>query len=351
MATAKKLKSGSWRCLVYDYTDASGKRHYKSFTCDDPSPKGKRMAEFQAAEYAAGKKELKSVNNITFGDALDKYISLRETILSPASIKKYKKMRNASAQDLMECKIADISQDLIQTIINKETENHSPKSVRDLHGLISAVMAAERPDLRLNTILPKKVRPDIYVPSDDEIKRLLAFVAEKEIQIPIMLGAYCGMRRGEIAALQANDIANNMIHVQHTMVETPDHKWTVKAPKSYAGDRFVPVPGFVVAELPKTGQITLLNPTMISQRFSRALKSSGLPSFRFHDLRHYYASTLHALGVPDQYIMERCGWGNDAVLKDVYRHTIGDVKEKMNDISNSYFEKMQHEMQHKKEKS
>ena len=30
MAKAKKLKSGSWRCLVYDYTDASGKRHYKS---------------------------------------------------------------------------------------------------------------------------------------------------------------------------------------------------------------------------------------------------------------------------------------------------------------------------------
>lgn len=68
-----------------------------------------------------------------------------------------------------------------------------------------------------------------------------------------------------------------------------------------------------------------------------------------HHLRHYYASTLHAIGVPDQYIMEHCGWGNDAVLKDVYRHTLGDVKEKMNGISNTYFETMQHEMQHAKE--
>jgi hypothetical protein len=41
--------------------------------------------------------------------------------------------------------------------------------------------------------------------------------------------------------------------------------------------------------------------------------------------------------------MERCGWGNDAVLKDVYRHTLGDVKEKMNALSNDYFERMQHE--------
>lgn len=350
MAKAKKLKSGSWRCLVYDYTDASGKRHYKSFTCDDPSPKGKRIAELQAAEYAAGKKEMKSVSNITFGEALDKYISIRETILSPASIKKYKKMRNSSAQNLMCCKIVDISQDLIQTTINREAENHSPKSVRDLHGLISAVMASERPDLRLNTILPKKVRPDIYVPSDSEIKCLMSFVSEKEIKIPIMLGAYCGMRRGEIAALRADDIKNGTIHVHCTMVETPDHKWTIKAPKSYAGDRFVPAPQFVLDTLPDAGPVTQLNPTMISQRFSRALKSSGIHDFRFHDLRHYYASTLHAIGVPDQYIMERCGWGNDAVLKDVYRHTIGDVKEKMNCVSNSYFENMQHEMQHEKEK-
>ena len=34
MAKAKKLKSGSYRCLVYDYTDGTGKRHYESFTAD-----------------------------------------------------------------------------------------------------------------------------------------------------------------------------------------------------------------------------------------------------------------------------------------------------------------------------
>lgn len=239
MATAKKLKSGSWRCLVYDYTDSSCKRHYKSFTCDDPSAKGKRKAELLAAEYAAGR-ESKSIDNISFGDALDKYILQRETVLSPASINKYKKMRASCSNDLMDCKIADISQELIQDIINKESKNHAPKSVRDLHGLISAVMASERPDLRLNTILPKKVRPDIYVPSDSEIRHLIDFASGKEIKTPILLGAYCGMRRGEIAALSAEDISDGIIHVHSTMVETPDHKWVIKAPKSYAGDRFVP---------------------------------------------------------------------------------------------------------------
>lgn len=32
MATAKKLPSGSWRCLVYTGTDINGRRKYKSFT-------------------------------------------------------------------------------------------------------------------------------------------------------------------------------------------------------------------------------------------------------------------------------------------------------------------------------
>ena len=78
MAKAKKLKSGSWRCLVYDYTDDAGKRHYKSFTCDDPSPKGKRKAEMMAAEYATTEKYNKLLNmknqNITLGEAWDMYI-------------------------------------------------------------------------------------------------------------------------------------------------------------------------------------------------------------------------------------------------------------------------------------
>ena len=46
MAKAKKLPSGSWRAQAYDYTDDSGKRHYKSFTAPT-----RKEAEFMAAEY------------------------------------------------------------------------------------------------------------------------------------------------------------------------------------------------------------------------------------------------------------------------------------------------------------
>ena len=63
-------------------------------------------------------------------------------------------------------------------------------------------------------------------------------------------------------------------------------------------------------------------PDQITHRFERAIKSTGLPKFRFHDLRHYAASIMHAIGVPDQYILQRGGWATDNVMKTVYRDVI-----------------------------
>ena len=73
--------------------------------------------------------------------------------------------------------------------------------------------------------------------------------------------------------------------------------------------------------------------------------------FRFHDLRHYSASIMHAIGIPDQYIMARGGWKTDTVLKAVYRNVINDEQKKFTDKINSHFTTMQHEMQHEKEKT
>lgn len=87
---------------------------------------------------------------------------------------------------------------------------------------------------------------------------------------------------------------------------------------------------------------------MITNRFKDILERAGIPHFRFHDLRHYCASVQHAFGVPDAYIMQRDGWGNDRVLKEVYRHALKDKVSEMDDKANNYFESMQHEIQHNK---
>ena len=76
----------------------------------------------------------------------------------------------------MGIKLRKLSQENIQEAINLESLHHSPKTVRNIHGLISAVLGQYRPDMRLTTVLPKKVRPDLYIPSDGEIQRLMEYV-------------------------------------------------------------------------------------------------------------------------------------------------------------------------------
>ena len=355
MAKAKKLPSGSWRCLVYSHSEPvtddrghpvlgkDGKQKqrgiYESFTCDDPSSYGKREAERMAAEFAASKERRGKSPSITFGDALDAYIASREAILSPRTIMDYKRIRRNEVQNLMPIKLNKITQSDIQAAINIESVHHSPKSVRNTHGLISAVLAQYRPDMRLTTALPQKVASKLYIPTDQEIQILISSVRGTALELPVLLAAFGPMRRGEICALDSSDIDGNQVHVCRNMVLTPAREWTIKAPKSYAGDRYIEYPDFVAEKWKGiTGRITELNPNMITERFATVLRRAGLPHFRFHDLRHYSASIQHALGIPDAYIMRRGGWKSDSTLKNVYRHALSDQTVAMDAVANAHFD-------------
>ena len=70
---------------------------------------------------------------------------------------------------------------------------------------------------------------------------------------------------------------------------------------------------------------------------------NGVPHFRFHDLRHYQASILHAMGVPDKYIMQRGGWRTDNTLKNIYQHTFDKTTKEVSDKINDYFTDILHE--------
>lgn len=76
------------------------KRIYKSFTSDVKSAKGKRLAEQSAAKWASEKENACSVQNITFDEALDRYIESRESVLSPRTIMDYKRIRKKSLRPL-----------------------------------------------------------------------------------------------------------------------------------------------------------------------------------------------------------------------------------------------------------
>ena len=335
MATAKKLPSGAYRCLIY-IGDENGKRKYKSFTAAT-----KKEAEFQATQYMMQKdqrKQQKTENK--FCDELNKYISGKEAVLSPSTIKGYKNIERMLSKNYTEfynMKISDIEQEHVQKLISNLAKSKSPKTVRNYHGLISAVLGS---NLNLNTTMPQKVQPELYIPSDEEIKALVNAVRDTELEIPVLLGAFCMMRRGEICGLSMNDINGNTIHIHHSLVLGADKQWHLKAPKTTTSDRYIEAPDFVINRIKEVGHITNLNPHSITIMFERVLDRNNIPHFRFHDLRHYSASIRHALGIPDAYIMADGGWCSDNVLKAVYRHAMSDRKKEMSDKANKHFKSL-----------
>lgn len=67
------------------------------------------------------------------------------------------------------------------------------------------------------------------------------------------------------------------------------------------------------------GSIFPFNARYLGRAFQRAVKRANLAPFRFHDLRHTFASRLAMLGVNDRTLKELGGWASTAML-DRYVH-------------------------------
>ncbi|NDO48890.1 site-specific integrase [Lachnospiraceae bacterium MD335] len=348
MATAKKLPSGAYRCLIFDRME-DGKRKYKSFTAPT-----KKEAEYNATQYIMTKEEKKkALPECTLYTAIDNYCNLKSNVLSPSTLKEYRRAQNYNYAAIKDIKISEITNGDIQQWVNDFSISHSPKTVKNAYGLIRAVLDTFAPDIHLRVTLPQSIPHQLYVPSDNDIKALLKYFSENDtdMELAVYLAAFGTLRRSEICALTADDVSGNIISVSKAMVTKGNSNWVIKTTKTVSSTRFIEMPDFVVDKFPKSGKIININPDQITRRFERVFPKLGIKSFRFHDLRHYAASIMHAIGVPDQYIMQRGGWSSDKTLKAIYRGTIEEYTQKYTNMTLLHFDNMQHEMQHEIEKA
>lgn len=331
MAKAKKLPSGNWRVQAQITVD--GKIVRKSFTDSE-----RKKAELAAATWQAGISQ-ECAEDITLSKAYERYLTAKENVLSPATMRGYRTLQKTSLQDIMHLKVDKLSNEIIQRSINKFAASHSPKTTRNCNGLLSAVLAMFRPEFTLNIKLPQKVKPQLYIPTDETIKQLINAAKGGPLEIPIMLAAFGALRCGEICALTSEDIYETYIHVNKSMVSDPSGKWHIKPPKTVSSDRYVELPPFLIKRLKEIeGRIISTTPHNLSGNFSKFLKKHNIPHFRFHDLRHYNVSILHAMGIPDKYIQAQGGWSTNYTMQNVYNHIISDKQSEFSKQITNHFE-------------
>jgi integrase len=153
---------------------------------------------------------------------------------------------------------------------------------------------------------------------------LLQLFRNTDLEVPIMLAAYGGLRRGEICALKMSDIDGDFVHVSKAVVRDPSGAWVTKEPKTPSSIRTVLLPRFVIDRIREQGYITHMLPSNVSNRFWKRQRNLGIRPYCFHSLRHFHASYLHAIGIPDAYVQKRGGWSSAATLQNVYRHALAD---------------------------
>lgn len=345
MPKAKKLPSGSWRIRVFDHEeiitlpDGSIKKKniMKSFTVADPSPAGRRECERLAAEYAINKNVYAQSSSITVHDAIDSYIKLKTGILSPATIRSYKSQQKSSYDMINHIRIDHIRNSDLQLWINDLASDHSPKSVKNIWGLFSAAIDMYAPNLKFKVSFPMQKPASLYTPSDSDISSLLSHVNGSTLEKAILLAAFGTLRRGEICAITSDDVHGNFITVNKSMVYDGT-QYVIKSPKTESSYRTIEMNAAIIDKISGTsGRIVPLTPNALTNEFRRAVIACGLPHFRFHDLRHYSASIMHAIGIPDQYIIDRGGWKTDRVMKRVYRDVIDEEKKRFTSQINDHF--------------
>lgn len=334
MAKAHKLPSGSWRVQVfshYEVVNGVKKRKYESFTSSLPGREGKAEAERMAAEWVCARSERD--RDVSVLDAVNSYIKAKEGVLSPCSVRAYTSYKKHHLDDIGLMSVSRIDQRKLQSWVSGLSRELKPKTVKEIVALVSSAynMATGQ---RLSLTTPNQTPMTQHTPSDDEVKELLDSVSE-DLRICILLSAFCSLRRGEICALTRDDFSDGFVTVNKSMVRDVTGDWIIKEPKTPGSVRTVPVPDKLMAMIEKRqGKIVPFVPDQLTKKFRKAVNER----FRFHDLRHYYASTAHYLGVPDAYIMANGGWATDSVMKRVYREALQDKRKEENDKITRHFD-------------
>lgn len=322
--TIEKLPSGSYR-IKQMY---KGKRY--SITVDH-KPTQKEATILMAERM----QDIVSGKTAALSKCIDDYIDSKHNVLSPSTIKGYVAVTRNSPQWLLDMNVYDITQYDIQRAVNEYSTNHSPKSVRNFHALMISAIKMFRPNILFNTTLPQKEVRETTVPEHDDIIRLLDAMRNHDYYPCVVLGCL-GLRRSEIQALEPSDFGSDRVLINKARVLNEFNKTVVKATKTTSSTRYVYVPSNIIQIIKDRGYVYKGNHNTLVNVMHRYQDKIGMPRCRFHDLRHFYVSYAHSIGMSDAAIMQAGGWKTDNIMKNVYRHSMND-KEEQERVARSMF--------------
>ena len=221
----------------------------------------------------------------------------------------------------------------------KQPKGLSAKTVRNINQVISSAMdMAVRHKLILTNPtegceLPKVEHREMKTLPAEQLGAFLREAKESGVYELYYLDLATGLRRGELLGLKWEDVdlQNGIIHVRRQVarVDGEVKELPLKTKNSY---RNISISQDAVAMLTEmeahrssdyvfpssTGGP--ISPDSVNNMLHRVLKRAGLPSIRFHDLRHTFATLALQNGVDIKTVSGMLGHFSAGFTLDTYAH-------------------------------
>jgi integrase len=177
---------------------------------------------------------------------------------------------------------------------------------------------------------PPRGKQKPYVATTEQVWRLYDAMPE-HFRVAVLVGAFAGLRTGEASGLRVADcdLMRGVI--------TPVCQHGGRPLKTAGSSQPIPVPReltlLLAASVKQFGGDMMVPGGPRPQRIERAVRAvraqiDGLPEgFRFHDLRHYFASLLIASGADIKTVQARLRHATAQTTLDIYGHLWPDADE------------------------
>lgn len=322
-------------------------------------------------------------SNIKFADYAEKFMQIKE--MSPicrVSYNEFLKRINLAIghirlDRLQPIHLQEFYKDLRSVISKKTKEPLSDKTILHYHRFISSILAqATKEQLIPRNIAsreymdaPKVIKKEPAYLDDIQAQNLVSLLLQEEdirVRTSILLLLYTGMRRGELCALEWQDIDfdNNLIKIRRASQYISGQGLITKEPKNNSSKRAMKQPREVfdileeyrhwqkqerlkngdrwhrnidvnlisgdlfVTKTIKNDRIfttddgNLISPDTINFWLDKFREKHDLPKFTPHSLRHTNITLQIAAGVSLRTIASRAGHSQTSTTANIYSHAI-----------------------------
>ena len=260
---------------------------------------------------------------VTLRKAIDKYISSRDNILSPATIKGYRTVQNHRFQNVADKPLREVKD--WEAVVNAEAKLCSPKTLKNSWMFVKTVL--RKNGVNAKAALPPVPKADRPWLTPEQIAIFVPAVHGKPCEIGALLALH-GLRRSEIFGLTWDrvDLAKGTIRIQGAIVIGEHNKpYAKETNKNESSTRTIHI---IIPELRavleatenKTGSVCTGSLKSLYGQINRICEASGLPKVGIHGLRHSFASLCYHLGLSEIETMKLGGWADQQTMHKIYTH-------------------------------